>query len=97
MYFQLIGNKVNLWFTPAVPFEEDEKDQKIWFLDHSYLESMYGMFKKVNGMFACGSSSFLLFCGVPVCDATKDMWKASHNDSVDPSFNKGKHKLGEPQ
>jgi len=32
-----------------VPFEEDEKDPKIWFLDHSYLESMYAMFKKVNG------------------------------------------------
>ena len=34
---------------PPVPFEEDDKDAKIWFLDHSYLESMYGMFKKVNG------------------------------------------------
>jgi hypothetical protein len=32
-----------------VPFEEDDRDQKIWFLDHSYLESMYAMFKKVNG------------------------------------------------
>ena len=33
----------------AVPFEEDERDTKIWFLDHSYLEQMYRMFKKVNG------------------------------------------------
>jgi hypothetical protein len=32
-----------------VPFEEDDRDQKIWFLDHSYLEAMYAMFKKVNG------------------------------------------------
>uniref|UniRef100_A0A061RFW7 26s proteasome regulatory subunit n=1 Tax=Tetraselmis sp. GSL018 TaxID=582737 RepID=A0A061RFW7_9CHLO len=32
----------------AVPFEEDEKDPSIWFLDHSYLESMHQMFKKVN-------------------------------------------------
>ena len=32
----------------AIPFEEDEKDPSIWFLDHSYLESMYAMFKKVN-------------------------------------------------
>lgn len=34
----------------AVPFEEDDRDTKIWFLDHSYLEQMYRMFKKVNGV-----------------------------------------------
>ena len=34
----------------AVPFEEDDRDPKIWFLDHSYLEQMYRMFKKVNGV-----------------------------------------------
>ncbi|XP_055504937.1 26S proteasome non-ATPase regulatory subunit 7 [Leucoraja erinacea] len=33
----------------AVPFDEDEKDDSVWFLDHDYLENMYGMFKKVNG------------------------------------------------
>ncbi len=33
----------------AVPFEEDERDPSIWFLDHSYLENMFRMFKKVNG------------------------------------------------
>ncbi|XP_033754338.1 26S proteasome non-ATPase regulatory subunit 7-like [Pecten maximus] len=32
----------------AVPFDEDDKDKSVWFLDHDYLESMYGMFKKVN-------------------------------------------------
>lgn len=32
----------------AVPFEEDDQDQSIWFLDHSYMENMYKMFKKVN-------------------------------------------------
>lgn len=32
-----------------VPFEEDERDPSIWFLDHSYLENMFRMFKKVNG------------------------------------------------
>ncbi|CAG5116510.1 unnamed protein product, partial [Candidula unifasciata] len=32
----------------AVPFDEDDKDQSVWFLDHDYLEHMYGMFKKVN-------------------------------------------------
>jgi hypothetical protein len=33
----------------SVPFEEDDKDPSIWFLDHSYLENMFRMFKKVNG------------------------------------------------
>merc|ERR1712226_219597 len=32
----------------AVPFDEDEKDDEIWFLDHEYLDNMYVMFKKVN-------------------------------------------------
>lgn len=32
-----------------MPFEEDERDPSIWFLDHSYLENMFRMFKKVNG------------------------------------------------
>nr|CAG4642625.1 EOG090X08WI [Evadne anonyx] len=32
----------------AVPFDEDEKDKSVWFLDHDYLENMSAMFKKVN-------------------------------------------------
>lgn len=32
----------------VVPFEEDEKDPSVWFLDHNYVESMNDMFKKVN-------------------------------------------------
>ena len=36
-------------FSSIVPFDEDEKDPNVWFLDHDYLENMYGMFKKVNG------------------------------------------------
>jgi len=32
----------------AVPFEEDDKDPNIWFLDHSFKEQMFAMFKKVN-------------------------------------------------
>jgi 26S proteasome regulatory subunit N8 len=32
----------------ALPFDEDEKDQEVWYLDHEYLEQMYAMFKKVN-------------------------------------------------
>ncbi|XP_018014482.2 26S proteasome non-ATPase regulatory subunit 7, partial [Hyalella azteca] len=30
------------------PFDEDERDPKVWFLDHDYLENKYQMFKKVN-------------------------------------------------
>ena len=32
-----------------VPFDEDAKEKDVWFLDHDYLETMYTMFKKVNG------------------------------------------------
>lgn len=32
----------------AVPFDEDEKDPNVYFLDRDYLETMYNMFKKVN-------------------------------------------------
>ncbi|VDO44325.1 unnamed protein product [Brugia timori] len=35
----------------AVPFDEDERDKKTWFLDMDYLESMYGMFHKVSIFF----------------------------------------------
>lgn len=31
-----------------MPFEEDDKDPSIWFLDHNFLEQMHAMFKKVN-------------------------------------------------
>ncbi|KAF2306366.1 hypothetical protein GH714_017096 [Hevea brasiliensis] len=33
----------------AVPFEEEDKDP-IWFLDHNYHESMFSMFKRINGV-----------------------------------------------
>ena len=34
--------------TLTVPFEEEDKDPSVWFLDHNYVESMNDMFKKVN-------------------------------------------------
>lgn len=43
---------------PQVPFEEDEKDPKTWFLDLDYIEGMWEMFRKVNG--ACHRCSFEL-------------------------------------
>ncbi|CAK7224974.1 proteasome regulatory particle subunit [Sporothrix bragantina] len=32
----------------AVPFEEDDKDPSVWYLDHNYIEAMNDMFKKIN-------------------------------------------------
>ena len=43
-------------FVSAVPFEEDENTPTIWYLDHSYLENMSRMFKKVNGKSQLGFS-----------------------------------------
>ena len=41
--------KMNISLTiSSVPFEEDDKDPSVWFLDHNYVESMNDMFKKVN-------------------------------------------------
>lgn len=31
-----------------MPFEEDDKDPSVWFLDHNFVESMNDMFKKIN-------------------------------------------------
>ncbi len=35
----------------TVPFEEEDKDASIWFLDHNYHEVMFDMFKRINGMY----------------------------------------------
>lgn len=32
----------------AIPFEEDNKDLDIWYIDRQYVEEMFAMFKKVN-------------------------------------------------
>ncbi|KAL6580949.1 26S proteasome non-ATPase regulatory subunit 7 A [Orobanche minor] len=32
----------------AVPFEEDDRDPSIWFVDHNYHESMFSMFRRIN-------------------------------------------------
>ena len=32
----------------AIPFDEDDKDRDVWFLDHEYLENMYNMFRSVD-------------------------------------------------
>jgi hypothetical protein len=43
------GKTINVANSFGIPFEEDEKDSKTWFLDHNYIEQMFEMFKKVNG------------------------------------------------
>ncbi|KAB8228708.1 maintenance of mitochondrial structure and function-domain-containing protein [Aspergillus alliaceus] len=42
------GQTVRVSNSFAVPFEEDEKDPSVWFLDHNFVESMRDMFKKIN-------------------------------------------------
>ncbi|EKD19053.1 uncharacterized protein L3040_006543 [Drepanopeziza brunnea f. sp. 'multigermtubi'] len=42
------GKNVRVSNSFAVPFEEDDKDPSVWFLDHNYVESMTDMFKKIN-------------------------------------------------
>lgn len=42
------GKTINVANSFGIPFEEDEKDSKTWFLDHNYIDGMYEMFKKVN-------------------------------------------------
>ncbi|KAL0317102.1 UNVERIFIED_CONTAM: 26S proteasome non-ATPase regulatory subunitA [Sesamum angustifolium] len=32
----------------SLPFEEDDKDPSIWFLDHNYHEAMFSMFRRIN-------------------------------------------------
>ncbi len=44
----VIVNQSLISFAPPVPFEEDDRDPSVWFLDHNYVESMNDMFKKVN-------------------------------------------------
>jgi len=42
------GKSVRVSNSFAIPFEEDEKDPSVWFIDHNYIEGMNDMFKKVN-------------------------------------------------
>eukprot|EP00842_Homolaphlyctis_polyrhiza_P001388 jgi/Hompol1/224/HPOL_000679-RA len=42
------GTSVNVANSYAMPFDEDDRDPDVWFLDHNYHEAMYEMFKKVN-------------------------------------------------
>lgn len=41
------GGRADVSNVYAVPFEEDPKDPKVWYMDHIYHETMFSMFKKV--------------------------------------------------
>ncbi|ODQ67199.1 putative 26S proteasome regulatory particle subunit Rpn8 [Nadsonia fulvescens var. elongata DSM 6958] len=43
-----IGKSVKVTNSFAIPFEEDEKNPNVWFLDHNYIEAMGDMFKKIS-------------------------------------------------
>ena len=45
---RIICQQLDISNSFALPFDEDEKDREVWYLDHEYLEQMYAMFKKVN-------------------------------------------------
>ena len=61
------GRSINVANSFGVPFEEDDRDAKTWFLDHNYIESMFEMFKKVNGAFAHFFFVFLRMLLTHVC------------------------------
>ena len=44
-----VGKELDIANSFAVPFDEDEKDADVFFLDQDYLEIMYTMFHKVAG------------------------------------------------
>ncbi|EDO16544.1 hypothetical protein Kpol_1064p25 [Vanderwaltozyma polyspora DSM 70294] len=41
-------NTIRVTSSFALPFEEDEKNPDVWFLDHNYIENMNEMCKKIN-------------------------------------------------
>lgn len=52
------SKSINVANSFGVPFEEDDKDAKTWFLDHNYVEGMFEMFKKVNGTYCVSVLQF---------------------------------------
>ncbi len=45
------GARLDVSNSFAVPFEEDEANPNVFFLDHDYLSNMFAMFRKVNGSY----------------------------------------------
>jgi len=45
---EIIAGEVHVTNCYGVPFEEDARDPRVWFLDHMYHDQMFDMMKKVN-------------------------------------------------
>ena len=45
---EYVGDKIEVTNCYAIPFEEDPKDKKVWFVDHIYNETMFEMHQKIN-------------------------------------------------
>ena len=45
---EYIDGKVDVTNCYALPFEEDPKDKKVWYVDHIFSEQMLEMFQKIN-------------------------------------------------
>mmetsp|Transcript_9901 Transcript_9901/g.1465 ORF Transcript_9901/g.1465 Transcript_9901/m.1465 type:complete len:187 (+) Transcript_9901:26-586(+) len=45
---ELYRGRLDISNSFAVPFEEEPKDSKVWFIDHNYLEDMFWMYKRIN-------------------------------------------------
>jgi len=45
---EISKGEVDITNSFAIPFEEEDNNPSIWYLDHNFLESMSGMYKKVN-------------------------------------------------
>lgn len=41
-------DRIDITACYALPFEEDQKDKKVWFVDHVYNEAMFEMVQKIN-------------------------------------------------
>jgi len=45
---EFVGGKLEVTNCYAIPFEEDTRDKKVWFVDHVYNEQMFEMMQKIN-------------------------------------------------
>jgi len=45
---EISKGEVDITNSFAIPFEEEDNNPSIWYLDHNFLENMSGMYKKVN-------------------------------------------------
>jgi len=45
---EITADRVDITSCYALPFEEDPKDKKVWFVDHVYNETMFEMHQKIN-------------------------------------------------